>query len=335
MYLRYIFRRLTIFVVVVVLAVTVNFLIPRLMPGDPIEHKLAQMSAGGGGQIGDIKEIAESYRAKFGLDRPIWRQYLEYWGSILRLDLGYSLANYPERVSDAIFAALPWTIGLLGTSTLISFTIGTLAGAWLAWPKVPRVVRSGLVPVMMVVSAIPYFLLGMLLLYFLAIRIRWFPSSGGAPYGTILRFNASTIIGLLRHAALPALSIVFAGIGTWAVGMRSMMVDVLGEDYINLAEAKGLKQSRIFLAYGMRNALLPQITRFGLALGYVVSGTILVEVVFAYPGVGFKLYQAILTNDYFVIQGIVLLLILSIAVAMFVLDLVYPLIDPRITYNRR
>jgi peptide/nickel transport system permease protein len=334
MYLRYVLKRFSIFVVVVILAVTINFLIPRLMPGDPIETKLAQMSAGGGGQIGDIQKIAEAYRAKFGLDRPIWRQYLDYWGSLFRLDLGYSLANYPERVSHAIVTALPWTIGLLGTSTILSFVIGTLAGAWLAWPQVPRMLRNVVVPILMIVSAIPFFLLGMLLLYFFAIRVKAFPTSGGAPYGTILRFNPSTILGILHHAALPALSIVFAGIGTWAVGMRSMMVDVLGEDYIDLAEAKGLRQPRIFLAYAMRNALLPQVTRFGLALGYVVSGTILVEVVFAYPGVGFKLYQAILTKDYFVMQGIVLLLILSIAVAMLLLDFIYPLIDPRIAYHR-
>ena len=155
------------------------------------------------------------------------------------------------------------------------------------------------------------------------------------PFGITLGWNWETVSGIARHGALPALSIIIAEIGAWAIGMRGMLVSVLGEDYITLAEAKGLKDRRIWLWYGMRNAMLPQLTKLALTLGHIVSGAILVEVIFSYPGLGFRLYQAIQAKDFFVIQGIVLLLSVSIAVAMFALDLIYPLIDPRITMKRR
>jgi peptide/nickel transport system permease protein len=186
----------------------------------------------------------------------------------------------------------------------------------------------------MLLSAVPYFLLGVVLVFVLAIHWKVFPPAGGAPFGAVLGLDWPTVTALLRHAALPALSIVLAGLGAWALGMRGTMVSVLGEDYIAFAEARGLPPARIFLWYGVRNALLPQLTALALTLGHVVSGAILVEVVFAYPGVGFKLYQAILAKDYFMIQGIVWLLIVSIALTTFLLDLAYPLIDPRIRHRR-
>ena len=187
----------------------------------------------------------------------------------------------------------------------------------------------------MAVSAIPYFLLGIILIFFLSILLKAFPAGGGHQFGVVLRFDLATIKDILHHAALPAISIIVAGIGIWALEMRGMMISILGEDYITLAEAKGLKGKRIFLWYGLRNGLLPQLTALALRLGYVVSGVILVEVIFSYPGIGFKLFQAVQTKDYFMIQGIVLLLIGSIAFALFVMDLIYPVIDPRITYQGR
>lgn len=335
MYFQYILRRLGMLLLVFVLAVTINFFIPRLMPGDPVEQKLSTLvGTSSGSQIGDITAMAEAYRAKFGLDQPVWKQYLNYWWDILHLELGYSLSNYPETVGNTITSALPWTLGLVGTSTLISFIVGSLLGGLLAWPQTPRLIR-GMIPVLMIVSAIPYFLLGIVMIYFLAIILKLFPAGGGYEFGAVLRFDLPTITNILHHATLPAVSIIVAGIGTWALGMRGMMINVLGEDYITLAEAKGLKDRRIFLWYALRNGLLPQLTTLALVLGYVVSGTILVEVIFSYPGIGYKLYQAIQTKDYFVIQGIILILILSIAFTLFVMDLIYPLIDPRITYQRR
>jgi peptide/nickel transport system permease protein len=319
---------------VVLLAVSVNFLIPRLMPGDPVEQQLNQLAASGGGQMGDIQAMAASYRAKFGLDRPILAQYLSYWGDVLRLDLGYSLAHYPERVSETILAGLPWTLGLLGLATLASFSIGTILGGLMAWPRAPRSIRLLATPVL-ILSAVPFFLIGIILLFVFAIVLKWLPAGGGYPFNLVPGYDWETVLGIARHATLPALSIVLAETGAWAIAMRGMLMSVLGEDYITLAEAKGLGQRRIFLWYGLRNALLPQLTNLALTLSHLVSGAILVEVIFAYPGLGYRLYLAIQAKDYFVIQGIVLLLSVSIALTMFAMDLIYPVIDPRIARGRR
>lgn len=333
MYLDYVLRRLGVMLLVVFLAVTINFALPRLMPGDPVETQLNQLLAQGGGAVGDIQAMVASYRARFGLDQPVWQQYLAYWGSLFRLDLGFSLANYPERVTPAILAGLPWTLGLLGFATLVSFAIGTLLGGLIAWPGAARAWRvfgSGV----LLMSSVPYFMVGMVLLYLFAVVWRIFPAGGGMPFGITPGLDWTTIRGIAWHGALPALSIIIAETGAWAIGMRGMLVSTLGEDHIALAEAKGLKDRRIFLRYGMRAAMLPQATKLALTLGHIVSGAILVEVIFSYPGIGFRLYQAIQTKDYFVIQGIVLMLSVSLAVATFLLDLIYPLIDPRITRRR-
>ena len=333
MYAGYVARRLGIMLLVVFLAVSINFALPRLMPGDPIQAQLSQLLASGGGS-GDISAMVEAYQQRFGLDQPVWNQYLAYWQALFRLDLGYSLSNYPERVDAAIANSLPWTLGLLGIATAVSFTVGTLLGGLMGWPRTPRWVKNVGSSVVLL-SSVPYFLIGMILLYVFAIVFRWFPAGGGMPFGLNGGFNLETVAGILWHGTLPALSIIIAEIGAWAIGMRGMLVSVLGEDYITLAEAKGNKPGRILNRYGMRNALLPQLTKLALTLGHIVSGAILVEVIFSYPGVGFRLYQAIQSKDYFVIQGIVLLLSVSIAIAMFILDLIYPLIDPRITAKGR
>lgn len=333
MYLDYVARRFGIMLLIFALAVTINFVLPRLTPGDPVEQQLNQLIASSGGQSGDVRAMVDSYRQRFGLDQPMWRQYVDYWAQVLRFDLGFSLANYPERVADSLASALPWTIGLLGCATLISFAVGTLLGGLLAWPGAPRWLGAFTAP-FLVLSAVPYFLIGVILLFVGAIVYRVFPAGGGFPFDLTPRADWATVAGILWHAALPALSIVLAQIGAWAIGMRGMLVSVLGEDHITLAEAKGLSQRRIFLWYAVRNALLPQLTKLALTLGHIVSGAILVEVIFSYPGVGYRLYQAIQSKDFFVIQGIVLVLSLSIAVTMFLLDLLYPLIDPRIVTRR-
>ena len=334
MYLQYLLRRLGMFFLVIFLAVTVNFLIPRLMPGDPGDQKMNLLVATGGGQLGDLSAMADAYRARFGLDQPLWRQYINYWWDVLHLDFGYSLANYPDTVANIIASAMPWTIGLLGIATLISFVIGSLLGGVLAWPETHKGVRRS-IPVLMIVSAIPYFLLGIILIYFFAIHWRIFPAGGAYRFGSVLRFDLATLGDIVWHAILPATAIIVAGIGVWALEMRGMMISILGEDYIALARVKGLKERRIFTWYGMRNGLLPQSTALAVRLGYIVAGAILVEVTFSYPGIGYKLYQAIQSKDFFVIQGIVLVLIFAIAFVMLVMDLIYPRIDPRITYQQR
>lgn len=334
MKLDYVVRRLGIFALVVVVAVTVNFLIPRLVPGDPVQEKLMEVAAQGGVVSGDFRAMVAAYQEKFGLDQPLWKQYVRYWGTLLKGDLGYSISFFPSRVGDMIIRALPWTIGLLTVTSLVSVALGSVLGAMLAWPKTPRMVTNLFIPVAMVFSAIPYYLLGLLLLFLLAITFKLLPSGGAHAVGMTLGLNLPSIGSVLRHAILPALSIVLSGVGFWGLGMRGTMISILGEDFITLAEAKGLKGRRIFFWYGMRNALMPQATALAITMGHVVSGAILVEVIFRYPGIGYLLFGAIRGKDYFMIQGILLLVILSLAVALLLVDMLYPLIDPRVRYEK-
>ncbi len=333
MQLRYLLRRFLLLILIMWTAATLNFFIPKLTPRNPIREKLAEQATRGGYLQEGMEEMLKAYEEKFGLDKPLWQQYLTYLSDMARLDLGYSIANYPKTVLELVGEALPWTIGLLTTATLIAFLFGTLVGAMIAWPRSPRLLQY-LVPPLMTLSAIPYYLLGLVLIYFLAFRLRLFPLGGGYSIGTIPSLSLSFILDVVRHSILPALSMVLAGAGFWALGMRGMMVTVLGEDYITFAEAKGLKERRIFFRYALRNALLPQVTSLALSMGNVVSGAVLVEVVFGYPGMGTLLARSINYLDYFVIYGIVFVVIVAIGVAMLIMDLVYPLLDPRISYER-
>jgi peptide/nickel transport system permease protein len=330
---RYVGRRFLQFLLVIWVAGTVNFLVPRLIPGDPLASAFARMQAQGG-QVGfDAAALAAEYSAKFGLDQPIWKQYLDYWSDLAKGDLGVSIINFGQPVVDKISAALPWSIGLLLVATLLAFGIGSLLGALLVWPGTRRVVGWAASPLLLL-STVPYYLLAIILIYLFAIVLKLFPPANGFSPTTILGWNWATAVDISRHAFLPALSIVLGAVGFWALGMRSLMVNVLGEDYITYAESKGLTRSRIFLRYGVRNAMLPQLTALALALATVVSGAILVEAIFNYPGLGGLLYTAVLNKDIYVINGIVTVLILSLAVTVFLIDLLYPVIDPRIRHQR-
>jgi peptide/nickel transport system permease protein len=310
----YIANRVGLLLLILWIAISVNFMIPRLMSGGPGEG-------------------SASYRARFGPDQPQWKQYLTYWQTLLHGNLDRSPTNFSDRVIDKIKHALPWTLGLLAVSTVLAFSIGTVVGALLAWPSSPRTIKA-LVPVLMLFSAVPYYLLALILMFLFAYVWAIFPPAGGSTPITILDWNLASAWDIVSHAVLPALSIVLGGIGFWALSMRSMMISVLGEDYINLAEAKGLPPKRIFLWYGMRNAILPQITAVALAMGFILSGAVLVEVVFSYPGLGLILFQAIVRRDFAVIQGIALMLILALGFTLFIVDLIYPLVDPRIRFKR-
>jgi peptide/nickel transport system permease protein len=331
---RYALKRFALFLVVIWAAASVNFFIPRLGTGrDPIREKLGQLAASGGLRQEGVEEMVKAYQAKFGLDKPLYVQYLNYLGDLLSFDLGYSLANYPARVGQMIANAMPWTLGLLLVSTLISFSFGTLAGALVAWPRSPRFLQALVVP-LMTLSAIPYYLLGLILLYLLGLQLKLFPLSGGYAPGTLPVWDLDFALEVLHHSMLPALSIVLAAVGFWGLGMRGMMVSTVGEDYIALAEANGLRDRTIFLRYAVRNAFLPQFTALGLSLANVVAGQVLVEVVFAYPGVGTLLFQSIQSSDYTAINGVVFVIILSIGLVTMLMDFLYPLLDPRISHRR-
>jgi peptide/nickel transport system permease protein len=327
--MRYVLRRFGQLLLVVFIAVSVNFIIPRLLPGDPVETQLAQMQAAGGAQTIDVQAIAKSYREKYGLDQPLIKQYFNYWIDLARGDLGVSFANFPEKVSTMVGRALPWSLGLLATATLLAFSIGSVMGARLAWPDGGKFIKF-LVPAMMILTSIPFYLLAIILIYIFAVVLHLLPPAGGVDTIRVMRMDWATTIDVLRHSLLPGLAITLGSIGFWALGMRSQMITVLGEDYIFFAKAKGLHPRRIFVWYGMRNALLAQITALALSMGSVVSGAVLVEVIFSYPGLGSLLYVAIRGQDYFLIQGVVLMLIVTLAVLLFLVDLIYPLLDPRI-----
>jgi peptide/nickel transport system permease protein len=330
----YVVKRLGTFVLILWLASTVNFILPRLGGQDPIRAQLgAQAAMGGNSQVGAREMIAE-YDRRFGLDRPLIEQYLSYLGDTLRFEFNFSMASYPTKVIDIIWRSMPWTITLLGVTTLLAWTLGTVLGALLTQPNAPRILRFLLAPIL-TLSAIPFFLLGLLLIYLLGFQLRWFPLAGGFDQGLLPAWDFKIILNMVYHSILPSLSIILASIGFWTLGMRGVMVSTQGEDYLLFAEAKGLRGRTIFLRYAIRNALLPQLTALALALGNIVSGAVLVEVIFQYPGVGSLLYQAIRASDFYMIQGVVFIIIVAIGLATLILDLIYPRLDPRISYARR
>ena len=310
MSLGYIARRCGTFLLIVWIALTVNFVLPRVATPE-------------------VSRPRGNPGSPFLLDRPLWDQYTAYLGNLAHFDLNYSMSSYPSRVTDQIGYALPWTMALLGTTSLLAWAIGTILGAALAWPSKARLAQY-LFPPLMMLSAAPYFITGMLLLYVLAFRLRLFPLGGGYAEGTFPELSPAFVLMLAQHAVLPALSIILASIATWAITMRGLLVSLQGEDFMLFAEAKGLRRATVFVRYAIRNALLPQVTGLGIALGQIVSGGLLVEAVFRYPGLGGLLLRAILTKDYFLEQGIVLIIIVSIGFVTLVLDLVYPLLDPRL-----
>jgi peptide/nickel transport system permease protein len=329
----YLLRRLLTFVLVVWAAATINFIIPRLARGDPIQAQFAQLESLGIRSEG-MDKIVAAYRAKLGLDRPLWEQYLSYLQNSVTFRFGPSITYFPSDVGDLIAHRIPWTIGLLSVSVILSFLIGNLLGALLGWPQSSRFVRW-LVPVLMPLSAIPYYLLGLILIFLFAFSVRLFPLGEAYTPGLMVSLTWEFVISVIYHAILPALSIVLASIGFWTLGMRGMMVTNMGEDYMLFAEAKGLRSATVFLRYAIRNALLPQITGLALTFGRIASGAVLVEVIFSYPGMGWILWNAIRNTDYFLIQGIAFVLVISVALAVLLVDLSYPLIDPRIGYGRK
>jgi peptide/nickel transport system permease protein len=251
----------------------------------------------------------------------LWEQYLSYVGDCAHLDFGYSSSSYPTRVNDLIATALPWTLALLVT------------GALLAWPRSPSFVRL-IGPPALALQALPYYLFGLLLMWVFVFRLALFPLMGGYSGGTFPGPRLDFALDILHHAVLPALSIVLVGMGSWGLLTRGLVVTTLAEDFMLFAEAKGLRERTVFFRYGLRNALLPQVTALGLSLGQVVSGAILVEQVFAYPGIGRLLSISIRHNDYNLLGGVVFIIIVGVSLATLILDLIYPLLDPRIRTGR-
>jgi peptide/nickel transport system permease protein len=327
-YWRHVVERLIIFVATVAISVTVVFFAPRLVPGDPLgalSLKLANVGGNLGGQA-----LVDEYARRFGLDKPLIEQYFAYLRQLAQGDLGYSIAVFPTTVGDLIKGALPWTIGLLMITSLISWLIGSVIGGVVGWASGRVKVLQGLVPIALLLYTIPYYILAIILVFLLAFVWPVFPISGAYTAGMRPAFTPEFAVDVLQHAALPALSIILVSLGWWFLSMRSLIITGKGEDYITWAEAKGLPDRRIFWAYAFRNALLPQLTGLALSLGQIVGGALVMETIFGYPGVGYLIFSSIKTLDYPVIQGSILLIVISVATANLIIDLAYPLIDPRI-----
>ena len=329
----YIVRRVGMFFITVWLGTTLIFFIPRMAPGDPVAAMVSRLSAQAG-TISNSAEMIASWRQRFGLDKPILVQYVRYIYNASTFQLGASLAHFPSNVQDMVARAFPWTLGLLGLATLMSFIAGNVVGALLAWRRTPSLARA-LLPATLTFTSIPPFMLGILLIYLFAFGLKWFPFSGAYDMGTRAQLSWNFIKEVIQHGTLPALAIVITTMGFWALGMRGMMVTTDGEDYMILAQAKGLHPSRIFWLYGVRNAILPQVTALALSLGALAGGSVIVEYIFTYPGMGYLLYDGIVNGDYTLIQGVVYFLIVGVALGVLIIDLIYPLIDPRITYQKK
>lgn len=329
----FVLNRFGLLLLIVWTAATLNFFIPKLTPRNPLREKLLQEATRSGYIPPGFEEMVQAYEEKFGLNEPLWRQYMNYMGDLLQGDLGFSIANYPKTAMELIGEGLPWTIGLLTTTTIIAFLLGTLIGALMAWKE--SAIFRYILPSFLIFANIPAFIVGLVLIYFVAFRWQLLPLGGGYGIGTIPEFSVSFAVEVFKHSLLPALAIILTTMGGWVIGMRGMMVTVEGEDYMTFGEAKGLKDGRMFYKYAMRNAILPQVTGLALAFSFLVSGSVLVELVFGYPGIGTLLARSINQLDYFVIYGIVLIITVSIAIAMFIMDMIYPLLDPRITYENQ
>lgn len=328
--LRLVFKRLFFLVVVVWAASTITFFIPRLSDRNPIRERFAELARMGGFAPGDLEAIIESYTKQFGLDKPLSEQYFDYLNSVIHMDFGYSLNRYPTTVIELISQALPWTIGLLIVTTILSFIIGNLLGAVAAWPMAPRWLRNFSLPFVLFMG-VPPVLMGVLLLFFVGFRLKLLPLGGAYTLGVVPNMSWEFALDMLKHQILPALSLILGTVGAWVLTMRGMGITIQGEDYVNFAEHKGLGGRTIFRDYYLRNALLPQVTGFALALGTVVTSAVIVEGIFGLPGIGTVLINAIRANDFPVIYGIVLFITIGIASIMTLMEFIYPLLDPRIS----
>ncbi len=329
----YILRRLGVFFLTIWLAASIIFIIPRLAPGDPISAMVARISAQSG-TVEGADEMVRIWREKFGLDAPLYEQYFRYIGNVLTMDFGYSLAAFPTTVGERIGRALPWTIGLLTIALFITFFIGNLLGALLAWRRTPGLLKT-LIPVTMVFTAIPSILAALFLLYIFGFLLDWFPFRGSYERGVEVGLTWEFVSSVIRHGTLPALSIVLVSFGYWTLGMRGMMITVEGEDYMLLARAKGLKPFYVLYRYMVRNAILPQVTALAISIGTLVSGQVLVEYIFTYRGMGSVIIEAIRNQDFALLQGSSFVIIFTTATAVLIIDLIYPLIDPRISLEGR
>jgi peptide/nickel transport system permease protein len=324
--MRVLLRRLGFYLLAAWVALTVNFFLPRLVPGNPVATAIGHLTFVNA-------QVVDAIKAQFGvgINDSIWIQYVHYWGDLIHGNLGVSWGNSFEPVTSLIGAALPWTLGLLGVATVVSFLLGTFIGIGLGWMRSSWL--DWLIPGATFFQAIPYFFLGTVLLMAFATGLHWFPISQGYQTTGVESvtpgLNWDYLVSLIDHGVLPASTIVLTSIAGWMLGMRNMMVITMDEDFVLVARAKGLP-ARMVVWYAARNAILPSVANFSLAISLVVAGQLLVEIVFSYPGIGYLLFHAVTNQDYPMVQGIFLVITLVVLLANFLADIVYVSLDPRV-----
>ncbi|MCE2572002.1 ABC transporter permease [Motilimonas eburnea] len=320
----FVLRRLGFYLIAFFFAATFNFFLPRLMPGDPITVMFSSQ-----GNPLPVESLA-ALKATFGfVDGPLYQQYFAYLKSVVTWDLGSSVKYFPQTVNEALGRSMIWTLFLVGTSTLISFFIGSISGIVAAW------YRGGwldtiLSPLSLVLQSIPAVVLALLFMFVFGVALNWLPFSYAYNIELDPAFSLEYIKSVLTHAILPIVSLVIVQIGGYLLTIRNNLINLLGEDYIVMGRAKGLSESRVMFNYGARNALLPSITAFAMTVGVVLGGSLITEVVFNYPGLGNTLFEAIVSRDYPVIQGQLLIMTLAMLSANFVADIAYVYLDPRL-----
>ncbi|MEJ7838879.1 MAG: ABC transporter permease [Thermomicrobiales bacterium] len=325
--MSYILRRLGFYAIAAWVSITLNFFLPRMMPGDPGSALVARMQ-------GRVRpETIDAIQQAYGIsDEPLIMQYLYYIRNIFSGEFGISLSQFPAPVTTVVGQAFSWTILLGLTATILSFLIGNVLGIVGAWRR-GGLVDSVMPPLLIFVGSFPYFWLASLAVFFLSFEWGWFPLSHAYDDNLSPAFSFEFFRSVGLHLFLPAMSIILVSIGGWVLGMRNAMISTLSEDYVTMAEAKGLGQRRVMFHYAARNALLPNVTAFGMSLGFVLTGALLTEIVFAYPGLGYQLISAVNALDYPLMQGLFLMLTFSVLVANLIADLIYVRLDPRVRGN--
>ena len=322
--MSFILRRLGFYALAAWVSITLNFFLPRLMPGDPGDALMARMQ----GRV--EPQTIDAMRKAYGLsDDPLWQQYFDYLGNVLRGEFGIAISAFPTPVTDVIMTAFPWTLLLGLTATIIAFVIGNLLGIFGAWRRGGKV-DSVMPPLLIFVGSFPYFWLALLALYFMSFQWGWFPLRHAYSSDLSPSMSLDFVLSVGYHLVLPAASLVIVAIGGWVLGMRNTMISTLSEDYVMMAEAKGLPQRQVMFNYAARNALLPNLTAFGMQLGFILGGALLTEVVFSYPGLGYQLLGAVRNLDYPLMQGIFLMITFSVLGANLIMDLLYVRLDPRV-----
>ncbi|MGO7668534.1 ABC transporter permease [Rhizobium ruizarguesonis] len=328
-YLIFVLKRFGQFLLVVFLGVTITFFVTHLTPIDPVEESIGAITQMGQSDPNAIELMRQSLRELYGMEGSIWQQYVHFWLRLATGDLGPSLSAFPTPVSTIIMRSLPWTIGLMTVSTIITFVLGNAIGALAGYYRKDMVLKAVSL-VFIALLPIPYYILAFVLLIVFGYLWPVLPINGGYEMNANLDLSFALVFDILKHSILPALSLIMVGAGSWLIGMRALVSNIITEDYVVFAELGGVPKRKILRSYIARNAMVPQFTGLAMSLGAIFNGTVITEIVFGYPGIGNLLIEAVHAGDYSLVLGLSALSIVGVAAAVFIIDILSPLIDPRI-----